>query len=66
MIFAIWEEFGMTVDEKMNELVDLQFDLMAAIRNADSEIEKIELRERLDEVMAEIIALCDVKIEINE
>lgn len=55
----------MTVTEKMNELVDLQFDLMAAIRNAEDEIEKIELRERLDEVMAEIVALCDVELEIE-
>lgn len=55
----------MTVTEKMNELVDLQFDLMAAIHNAEDGIEKLELRERLDEVMAEIVALCDVGLEIE-
>lgn len=54
-----------TATEKMNELVDLQFDLMAAIRNAEDEIEKLELGERLDEVMAEIVGLCDVELEIE-
>ena len=56
----------MPIDEKMNELVDLQHDLLCAMRNAESEIERIELREKLEAVEGEIADLCDVSIEIDE
>lgn len=56
----------MTRDEKMDELISLQLDLMRDLRNAETEIERLEIRERLDAVEREIVELCDVRIEVDE